>query len=154
VKVGTDLSVAGLPNVFVIGDTAASNGWNGQPVPGLAPAAKQGGEFVARVIGARVLGKPGPERFVYRHLGSLATIGRKAAVADFGFVRLRGAVAWWFWGAIHVAFLVGVRNRVSVILDWFWAYLTFRSGTRLITGGAPEQPAQAASTVRVATAMR
>jgi NADH dehydrogenase/putative oxidoreductase len=138
VKVEADLSVPGLQNVFVIGDTAASNGWNGQPVPGLAPAAKQGGEFVARLIGARVLGRRGPARFVYRHLGSLATIGRKAAVADFGFVRLRGAIAWWFWGAVHVALLVGLRNRFSVMLDWFWAYLTFRSGTRLITGGKQE----------------
>lgn len=138
VKVGPNLSVAGLPNVFVIGDTAASTAWKGQPVPGLAPAAKQGGEFVARVIGARVLDQHAPERFIYHHLGSLATIGRKAAVADFGFVRLRGALAWWFWGAIHVAFLVGLRNRISVMLDWFWAYLTFRSGTRLITGGAVE----------------
>jgi NADH dehydrogenase/putative oxidoreductase len=135
VKVEADLSVPGLKNVFVIGDTAASNGWNGQPVPGLAPAAKQGGAFVARVVGARVLGRREPARFVYRHLGSLATIGRKAAVADFGFVRLRGAIAWWFWGAVHVALLVGLRNRFSVMLDWFWAYLTFRSGTRLITGG-------------------
>jgi NADH dehydrogenase/putative oxidoreductase len=138
VKVEPDLSVAGKPNVFVIGDTAASNAWNGQPVPGLAPAAKQGGEFVARVIGARVLGQRGPARFVYRHLGSLATIGRKAAVADFGIVRLRGAIAWWFWGAVHVALLVGLRNRFSVMLDWFWAYLTFRSGTRLITGNAQD----------------
>ncbi|HQR52923.1 MAG TPA: NAD(P)/FAD-dependent oxidoreductase, partial [Burkholderiales bacterium] len=133
VKVEADLSVTGLPNVFAIGDTAASNAWEGRPVPGLAPAAKQGGEFVARVIGARVMGRRGPQRFAYRHLGSLATIGRKAAVADFGFVRLAGAVAWWFWGAVHVALLVGLRNRFSVILDWFWAYLTLRSGTRLIT---------------------
>jgi len=125
--------------VFVVGDTAASNAWNGQPVPGLAPAAKQGGDFVGRVIGARVLGKRPPERFVYRHLGSLATIGRKAAVVDFGFLKLRGATAWWFWGAVHVALLVGVRNRASVMLDWFWAYLTFRSGTRLITGGPAEE---------------
>jgi NADH dehydrogenase/putative oxidoreductase len=138
VKVKPDLSVASLPNVFVVGDTAAANAWNGQPVPGLAPAAKQGGEFVARVIGARVLGQREPGRFVYRHLGSLATIGRKAAVADFGFVRLRGALAWWFWGAVHVALLVGLRNRFSVMLDWFWAYLTFRSGTRLITGNVQD----------------
>jgi NADH dehydrogenase/putative oxidoreductase len=141
VKVEPDLSVLGLPNVFVIGDTAASNAWNGQPVPGLAPAAKQGGEFVARVIASRVVGQRGPQRFAYRHLGSLATIGRKAAVADFGVVRLTGALAWWFWGAVHVALLVGLRNRFSVMLDWFWAYLTFRSGTRLITGGAGDEKA-------------
>ena len=67
-------------------------------------------------------------------LGSLATIGRRAAVANFGFIRIWGAPAWWLWGAIHVYFLVGVRNRVSVVLDWFWSYLTFSGGTRLITG--------------------
>jgi putative oxidoreductase len=70
-------------------------------------------------------------------MGSLATIGRKAAVADFGFIKLSGAVAWWLWGLVHVGFLVGARNRVSVVFDWFWAYLTFQSGTRLITGGMP-----------------
>jgi NADH dehydrogenase/putative oxidoreductase len=137
VKVGPDLSVPGLPDVFVIGDTAASNAWNGQPVPGLAPAAKQEGVYVARLIGARIEGAPAPGPFVYRHLGSLATIGRKSAVVDFGGLRLSGAPAWWLWGAVHIAFLVGLRNRLSVMLDWFWSYLTFRSGVRLITGGAP-----------------
>jgi NADH dehydrogenase/putative oxidoreductase len=129
--------VPGLPDVFVIGDTAASNAWNGQPVPGLAPAAKQEGVYVARLIGARIEGAPAPGPFVYRHLGSLATIGRKSAVVDFGGLRLSGAPAWWLWGAVHIAFLVGLRNRLSVMLDWFWSYLTFRSGVRLITGGAP-----------------
>jgi len=135
VKVGPDLSLPGLPQVFAIGDTALSEAWNGAPVPGLAPAAKQGGEYVARVIRARVAGRAAPPPFRYHHLGSLATIGRKAAVADFGFVRLSGSLAWWLWGAVHLGFLVGLRNRVSVMLDWFWAYLTYRSGTRLITGG-------------------
>ncbi len=136
VEVAQDLSVPGMPNVFAVGDTALSTAWAGQPVPGLAPAAKQGGIFVARLISSRVLGRREPRTFVYRHLGSLATIGRKAAVADFGFLRLSGAPAWWLWGLIHIAFLVGMRNRISVIWDWFWAYLTLRSGTRLITGGA------------------
>jgi putative oxidoreductase len=134
VKVAADLSVPGLPNVFVVGDTALALAWNGHPVPGLAPAAKQGGEYVARVIRARIEGHRAPGPFVYRHLGSLATIGRKAAVADFGWLRLWGAPAWWLWGLVHVGFLVGIRNRVSVMFDWFWAYLTYRSGTRLITG--------------------
>jgi NADH dehydrogenase/putative oxidoreductase len=133
-KVGADLSVPGLPNVFVVGDTASSLAWNGQPVPGLAPAAKQGGDYVARVIRARIESRRAPGSFVYRHLGTLATIGRKAAVADFGWLRLWGAPAWWLWGLVHVGFLVGMRNRVSVMFDWFWAYLTYRSGTRLITG--------------------
>lgn len=140
VKVAQNLCVPGLANVFVVGDTALSTAWAGQQVPGLAPAAKQGGIFVAKVISSRVLGKTAPGVFVYRHLGSLATIGRKAAVADFGFLRLSGAPAWWLWGLIHIGFLVGVRNRISVMWDWSWAYLTLRSGTRLITGG-PKEPA-------------
>lgn len=143
IKVGADLSVPGLPNVFAVGDTALTHAWNGGPVPGLAPAAKQGGEYVARVIRNRIEGGTSLPPFVYRHLGSLATIGRKAAVADFGFVRLTGALAWWLWGAVHVAFLVDLRSRMSVMFDWFWAYLTYRSGTRLITGAAsPAAPAR------------
>jgi NADH dehydrogenase/putative oxidoreductase len=143
VQVAADLSVPGLPEVFAIGDTASSSAWRGQPVPGLAPAAKQGGAYVGRVIRARVAGRSVRHAFRYRHLGSLATIGRKSAVADFGWIRLSGAPAWWLWGMVHVGFLVGVRNRVSVMLDWFWSYLTYRSGTRLIT--APAAPALAAS---------
>lgn len=147
VKVGADLSVPGLGNVFAIGDTAASNAWRGQAVPGLAPAAKQAGHYVAGVIAARVRGRPAPGAFRYRHLGSLATIGRKAAVADFGRLRLSGALAWWLWGAVHVGFLLGVRNRVSVALDWFWAYLTYKSGTRLITGAAPDSDDRSSASV-------
>ncbi len=139
VKVGPDLTVPGLPNVFVVGDTALSNAWNGKPVPGLAPAAKQGGAYVARRIRAKVEGHRDPGPFVYRHVGSLATIGRKAAVVDFGFLTLHGSIAWWFWGAMHVGFLIGLRNRISVMFDWMWSYLTFTGGTRLITGG-PESP--------------
>ncbi len=153
VKVGADLSVPGLPNVFVIGDTALANAWNGAPVPGLAPAAKQGGMYVADVIRTRIEARPAPGPFVYHHLGSLATIGRKAAVVDFGWVKLSGALAWWFWGAIHVAFLVGLRNRVSVMFDWLWAYLTFSGGTRLITGG-PQQAAVVAQDPVQQPAMR
>jgi hypothetical protein len=104
---------------------------------GVAPAAKQAGEHVAKLIRARLEGRSEPGPFVYRHLGSLATIGRKAAVVDFGWIRLRGALAWWFWGAVHVGFLVDVRSRLSVMFDWLWAYLTYRSGTRLITGSGP-----------------
>jgi len=135
-KVEPDLSVGGVPNVFAIGDTALAKSWQGKPVPGLAPAAKQGGNYVAEVIQAKVLGRKQPGPFEYKHLGSLATIGRKAAVADFGFVTVTGAFAWWLWGGVHLAFLIGARNRISVMLDWFWSYLTFQSGTRLITGGS------------------
>jgi len=136
VEVGPNLSVPGLPDVFVVGDTAASNAWNGRPVPGLGPAAKQAGSYAASVIRARVEDRAAPAPFKYMHLGSLATIGRKAAVADFGFVRLSGTLAWWLWGLVHVSFLAGMRNRVSVMLDWAWAYVTFRSSTRLITAEA------------------
>ncbi|MEK7917712.1 FAD-dependent oxidoreductase [Burkholderia contaminans] len=138
VKVGADLSIPGHPDIFALGDTAASEGWAGKPVPGLAPAAKQGGAYVARLIRARINGATPPVAFRYRHLGSLATIGRKAAVADFGRIHLKGAVAWWLWGAVHIAFLDGVRNRTAVVLDWFWAYLTSRRGTRLITDSSPD----------------
>jgi NADH dehydrogenase FAD-containing subunit/uncharacterized membrane protein YphA (DoxX/SURF4 family) len=148
-KVGADLSVPRLPNVFCIGDTAASLAWSGQPVPGLAPAAKQGGAYVAKVIRARVQARRAPGPFAYTHLGSLATIGRKAAVADFGWFKVWGAPAWWLWGALHLGFLVGVRNRMSVMFDWFWAYLTYRSGTRLITGGAATQRDQGITAVAV-----
>jgi putative oxidoreductase len=135
VKVAADLSIPGHPNVFAIGDTAASEAWKGQAVPGLAPAAKQGGAYVARQIRAKLDGRAPPPAFAYRHLGSLATIGRKAAVADFGFIQLWGAPAWWLWGMVHIGFLLGVRNRMATMVNWFWAYLTFRGGIRLITGG-------------------
>ncbi len=135
VKVGADLGVAGLEGVYAVGDTAASDGWAGKAVPGLAPAAKQGGAYVARVIRARLARRRAPRPFRYRHLGSLATIGRQSAVADFGVLRVHGALAWWLWGAAHIAVLAGGRNRAAVLVQWVWAYLTFRRGTRLITGG-------------------
>ena len=137
VKVAEDLSVSALPDVFAIGDTALSNGWDGKPVPGLAPAAKQQGRYVASIIKARIEGRPPPAPFRYRHAGSLATIGRQAAVADLGRLRLSGALAWWVWGVVHILFLSGMRNRVVVALEWFWAYLTYHPSTRLITGEIP-----------------
>lgn len=155
VMVGADLSIPGMPNVFAVGDTAASTAWNGQLVPGLAPAAKQAGHYVATVIAARARGRAAPASFRYHHLGSLATIGRKAAVADFGRLRLSGALAWWLWGAVHVGFLLGVRNRVSVAFDWFWAYVTYKSSTRLITDAGHaqqnEQGSGASNASRAAT---
>src|SRR6267142_1079079 len=138
VKVQPDLSVPHLRDVYVIGDTALASCWKGQPVPGLAPAAKQGGAFVAKVIRSKLRGEPISHAFSYRHMGSLATIGRKSALADFGFVRLRGAMAWWLWGIVHVLFLVGSRNRVAVVLNWIWSYVTYRASTRLITGPSPQ----------------
>lgn len=134
IKVAADLGVPALMNVFAIGDTASSNAWRGQPVPGLAPAAKQGGAYVASIIRARIEARKIPLPFAYQHRGSLATIGRQAAVADFGSVKLWGAAAWWLWGILHVGFLVGIRNRVSTMINWFWAYLAYSGGIRLITG--------------------
>jgi len=135
--VGDDLTVAGHPEVFAVGDTALSLGWNGGPVPGLAPAAKQAGAHAAAVIAARLDGRAPPPPFRYRHKGSLATIGRQSAVADFGRLRLAGPVAWWLWGAVHILFLAGVRNRVSVVVGWLWSYFTFDVGVRLITREPP-----------------
>lgn len=139
VKVESNLSVPKLPNVFVIGDAAASSAWRGGPVPGLAPAAKQAGAYAAKLITARVLGKPDPGPFAYRHLGSLATIGRKSAVADFGWIRVGGTFAWWLWGFAHLVFLVGARNRLAVVLNWAWSYFTFRASARLITGTSDDR---------------
>jgi NADH:ubiquinone reductase (H+-translocating) len=134
VVVGRDLTLDGHPEVFVIGDTALALSADGTPLPGIAPVAKQEGAYVARVVAARVRGRPAPAPFCYRHLGTMATIGRKSAVADFGKFRLSGFVAWVLWGLVHVCYLVGFRNRIAVMLDWLRAYVTFERGARLITG--------------------
>lgn len=135
VIVGPDLTLPGAAEIFVIGDTASVVS-DGKAVPGLAPAAKQMGAYVAKVLQARIGGKALPPAFRYRHLGSLATIGRQEAVADFGWLRLRGRLAWFLWGIVHVAFLIGVRSRTLVALQWLWAYATYQRGARLITSPA------------------
>lgn len=134
VVVGRDLTLEGHPEIFVIGDTALVKAANGKPLPGIAPVAKQQGAYVARVIAARVRGRPALAPFRYRHLGTMATIGRKSAVVDFGNFRLSGFLAWLFWGIVHVYALVGFRNRAAVMMGWLWAYITFERGARLITG--------------------
>jgi NADH:ubiquinone reductase (H+-translocating) len=133
VPVGADLSLPGHPEIFVIGDTALVAGRRG-PLPGLAPVAKQEGAYVARVIAARLTGRPPPGPFRYRDRGSLATIGRKAAVVEFGWLRLSGRLAWLIWGGAHIYFLIGFRNRLAVTIEWLWSYLTYQRGARLITG--------------------
>ncbi len=138
VKVQPDLSLPDDPDIFVIGDTASIADAAGQLVPGIAPAAKQMGGYVANLISRRLAGKTAPEPFRYRHVGNFATIGRHAAVADFGRLRLSGYVAWLMWSVAHIYFLIGFRNRLVVMLDWVWAYLTFQRGVRLITGNAEE----------------
>jgi NADH dehydrogenase len=137
VKVEPDLTLPGHPEIFVIGDTALVLDEKGKPVPGLAPAAKQQGAFVAAALRQRRAGTVPTGRFRYRHLGSLATIGRASAVADFGRVRASGYPAWLLWGMVHVFFLIGYRNRIAVLMEWLWAYVSFHRGARLITGSAP-----------------
>jgi NADH dehydrogenase len=133
VKVEADLSVPGLPDVFVIGDAAHAIGADGKPLPGVAPVAKQQGEYVADLLVARAEGKTLPP-FRYRDAGSLATIGRKRAVAQLGRFKLSGFAAWLLWSLAHIYFLIGFRNRLVVAMSWCWSYITFQRGTRLITG--------------------
>lgn len=138
IAVGPDLSVPGHPEIFAIGDTALVTDRRGEPLPGIAPVAKQEGAYVARIIRARLAGRRPPRPFRYRNMGILATIGRRAAVIDFGWVRFTGRLAWWVWGIVHIYFLIGMRNRVMVALHWLWNYVTFQRGARLITGAGED----------------
>ena len=133
VKVATDLSVPGHPNVFVIGDAAAVAGPDGKPLPGVAAVAQQQGRYVANLLKARAEGKILPS-FRYRGFGSMATIGRKRAVAQIGAFKASGLFAWLVWSLAHIYFLIGFRNRLAVVMNWCWNYVTFGRGTRLITG--------------------
>ena len=133
VPVGHDLEVSGAPGMFVAGDLASVQHPVGRPVPGVAPAAKQMGRHVAMAIRARLAAKPSPP-FRYRDFGNLATIGRMAAVVHLGRLRLSGAVAWWFWLTAHIFFLIGFRNRLSVMLSWTWAYWSYQRAARIILG--------------------
>lgn len=135
VIVGPDLTAPGHRDIFVIGDTAASTGWDGKLVPGLAPAAKQAGRYVAGLIRQRMKGGERSTPFEYRHQGNLATIGRSLAVVDMGRFKLRGALAWWMWKLIHIYFLIGAQNRLSVALSWMWTHSIGYRGSRLITYG-------------------
>ena len=134
VMVGADLSLPGHPEIFCIGDTACALDAASNPLPGLAPVAKQQGVYVARRLRAPSWPQAAQVRSAIASWGTMATIGRRAAVADLGWVKLDGTLAWLLWGAVHVSFLIGFRNRVVVMLDWLWSYFTFQSGARLITG--------------------
>ena len=133
VKVAPDLSVPGHPDIFVIGDTAAINDANGNPLPGVAPVAKQQGNYVAALLIARREGKT-VAPFRYRDLGSLATIGRKRAIIQMGRLKMKGFFAWLLWCVAHIYYLIGFRNRFVVAISWLWNYITFQRATRLITG--------------------
>ncbi|MEX1155449.1 NAD(P)/FAD-dependent oxidoreductase [Parvibaculum sp.] len=133
VAVTDRLTLPGDDHVLAIGDTAAVTWRDGGLVPGIAPAAKQMGAYAAKAIRTRIKGgEPAP--FRYRHQGNLATIGRTSAIVDFGRIRIKGFLAWFIWGAAHIYFLIGFRNRLIVMLHWIWAYVTLRQGVRLITG--------------------
>ena len=132
VPVLPDLSVPGYPDIFVAGDLASVQ-QDGKPVPGVAPAAKQMGRHVAASIRARLTGKD-TGAFHYKDYGNLATIGRMAAIVHFGKFKLSGVLAWWFWLAAHVFFLIGFRNRLVVLLNWAWAYWSYQRGARIILG--------------------
>jgi NADH:ubiquinone reductase (H+-translocating) len=134
VVVAPDLSLAADPGIFVIGDAASVRTETGDLVPGIAPAAKQQGRYVADVIARRIAGKPAATPFRYRHAGYLATIGRRSAVIEFPRLRLKGWLAWWIWGIAHIYFLVGVPSPFIVSIRWLWEYLTYGRGARLITG--------------------
>jgi NADH dehydrogenase len=130
-----DLTVPDHPDIFAVGDTVTIAGPDGDPVPGIAPAAKQQGRYVAQAIKARLAGRTSPP-FHYKHAGSLAQIGKRLAVIDFGRIKLRGAIAWWIWGIAHIYFLIGVRNRLSVAINWLWIYARDQRAARLITQGS------------------
>ncbi|WP_300616495.1 NAD(P)/FAD-dependent oxidoreductase [Dokdonella sp.] len=132
VRVEPDLSLPGHPDVFVIGDLASVT-QDGTPVPGVAPAAKQMGAYVAAAIRARLAGKAAPA-FRYRDYGNLATIGRMAAVVDLRGLHLSGVVAWLFWLFAHVFFLIGFRNRIVVLSEWVWSYFTYQRSARILLG--------------------
>jgi NADH:ubiquinone reductase (H+-translocating) len=134
-QVEPDLTVPGHPDIFAIGDTVVMAGPDGKPVPGIAPAAKQQGRHVAETIKARLRGVS-LGSFRYRHSGSLAQIGKRKAVIDFGTLKLRGAIAWWIWGIAHIYFLIGLRNRLSVAISWLWIHARDQRAARLITQGS------------------
>ncbi len=134
VIVRPDLSITSDSNIFVIGDAASVKNEEGEPVPGIAPAAKQQGRFVADLTARRIADKPAPRAFRYRHAGHLATIGRRSAVIEFRRYKMTGWFAWWIWGIAHIYFLVGVPSPLVVSIRWLWEYITYGRGARLITG--------------------
>ncbi len=136
VVVEDDLTMPGHPEIFVVGDTALAKRGDGRPVPGIAPAAKQAGRHVATTLKSRLAGDNARRPFVYRHQGDLATIGKRAAVIDFGRFSVTGWLAWWLWGIAHIFFLIGLRNRIAVALSWLWIYTTGQRSARLITQGS------------------
>jgi NADH:ubiquinone reductase (H+-translocating) len=140
--VDPDFAVPGHDGIFVIGDAAHYPHATGKALAGVAPVAKQQGAYAGKLIASRIAGQAAPPAFRYRDPGQLATIGRRAAVVDFGRIRFTGWAAWWFWGIVHIYFLIGTRSRLLVAIQWLWSYLTFDRGARLITPDrSPATPA-------------
>jgi NADH dehydrogenase len=137
VFVNDDLTIPRCKNVFVIGDMASLKQENGEPVPGVSPAAMQMGTHAAKNVLRAVRSEP-LEKFVYWDKGTMATIGKRKAIAQLAGMKFRGYIAWLMWLFLHVFFLIGFRNRLAVMTDWFWAYLTRERSARLITGDAEE----------------
>jgi len=133
VLVGYDMRPPGMDDVFVIGDMALAHDVAGAPLPGIAPVAKQQDAYVAQVIQACLPGKAGPPPLRYRDQGLLATVGRKTAAIAFGRLQLKGWFAWWIWGIAHIYFLISLRNRLIVMTQWLWSYVSSERGARLTT---------------------
>jgi NADH dehydrogenase len=152
VKVNADLSVPGHPRIFAVGDTVTVTMPDGKPVPGIGDGAKQGGRHAARVIRARLRGDTRDMPFRYKHLGDIATIGRSRALIDFGWLKLTGWIGWWTWGLAHIYFLIGLKNRIFIALNWLWIYLTGYRSARLITHDTPTSAARAGDPATAGTA--
>jgi NADH dehydrogenase len=134
VAVESDFSLKAYPNIHVVGDAAYLLGPDGKPFPKLAAVAKQQGQYLGRLLRERLAGRPFVRPFVYRDYGTMATIGRSSAVANLRGFNLKGLFAWLLWGAVHIYFLIGFRNRIVVLVNWLWAWLTYARGARLLTG--------------------
>jgi len=142
VIVQPDLTVPGHPEIFVIGDLISLKRPDGKPLPGVAQVAIQSGRHAAHNIARALDGKP-YEPFAYRDLGNLATIGRASAIADFGWLRLKGYIGWLVWLFVHIVNLIGFRNRLVVLVQWAWAYFTYQRAIRLITDRVSERETRA-----------
>ena len=134
IKINADCSVPGYSGIFALGDVAEMPGHDGKPLPALASVAKQQGRYLGRTLRARIEGATEVKPFRYLDYGQLAVLGRSSAVADFGWLRMKGLFAWIIWSAVHLFLLLGARNKVAVYVNWVWAWLTYGSGARLMTG--------------------
>jgi NADH dehydrogenase len=134
VAVEPDFSLKGFPNIYVVGDAAHVIAPDGKPFPKLAAVAKQQGQYLGKLLRDRLAERPSRRPFVYRDFGTMATIGRSSAIATLRGFKLKGLFAWLLWGAVHIYYLIGFRNRLVVLINWLWAWLTYARGARLLTG--------------------